>query len=682
MKAVDDITTTQVFSKKALGFLWAKRDELDPGQVAILQSLYNNRKKSSITGIQSITYKLSKTKAGKLGYGRLYGQKGSLETLERECRGTICRDYYYDLDFVNCHPVLLLQFAKKKYNKDLPELEKYVDNRDQYLDQISPNRDESKQEIIRVLYNGFNKFPFLDSFSKEIKSFVKYVISTNDYSELHNAVKHEDNIYGTFLSYILQTEERDCMLTLKALLEERKYSVDVLAYDGVMVRKGENVVMNDLILLELETEIKKKTGYELKLLIKPFLFYEIDDGGEICPRVPKALYYEKKALFEQQYFYFIEKNSIAEIQSDGSLRFFTLSHAEIYLKSWDFIHDGFMNRTSFLNLWLNDPTRRVVKTISMKPSSDPLSFCQTIHFAYRVHETPEDTYQYLALWNKLLKVVSGNDPEKEKYLLNWLAHCIQKPFEIPGTAIIVTGDKGVGKDTLFDFYSQFVIGNTYCQNYTSTLQFWDKHDTGRMNKLIVKLEEAVGALNRQNDSAFKARITSTNQMFNPKGIGAITCDNFNRYILTTNDSNPVKIEDNDRRFVIFTASNELQGIHQFWMEVRGKLFTEAAGAAVGAFLASLDIAEFNPRILPKDEYKEAIAAAEKSSEQLFIEAWDGAECNATELFNKYCAFSVENSLPHCSSAKSFGMKLLLFIRDNKIVKRRDSYGCVLYSKKM
>lgn len=681
MKALDDITTTQVFSKKALGFLWAKREELDPGQVAILQSLYNNRKKSSITGIQTITYKLSKTKAGKLGYGRLYGQKGSLETLERECRGTLCRDYYYDLDFVNCHPVLLLQFAKKKYNRDLPELEKYVDNRDKYLDQISPNRDESKQEIIRVLYNGLNKFPFLDSFSKEIKSFVKYVISTNDYCELHNAVKHEDNIYGTFLSYILQTEERDCMLTLKALLEERKYSVDVLAYDGVMVRKGENVVMNDLILLELESEIKKKTGYELKLLIKSFLFYEIDDGGEICPRVPKALYYEKKALFEQQYFYYVEKNSIAEIQTDGSLRFFPLSHAEVYLNSWDFIHDNFMNRSSFLSLWLKDPTRRVVKTITMKPSTDPFTFSQSIHFAYRDIETPEDTSQYLTLWNKLLKSVSGNNSEQEKYLLNWLAHVIQKPFEIPGTAIIVTGDKGVGKDTLFDFYSQYVIGNTYCQNYTSTQQFWDKHDTGRMNKLFVKLEEAVGALNRQNDSAFKARITSTNQTYNPKGIGAITCDNFIRYLLTTNHVLSVKIEDNDRRFDFITASNELQGDHQFWMEVRDKLFSKAGGAAVGAFLASLDITDFNPRILPKDEFKEAIAAAEKSSEQLFIEAWDGVESNATELFNKYIAFSIENCLPYCSTAKSFGMKLLIFIRDNKIIKRRDRTGGIFYSKK-
>jgi len=58
--------TTQKFSRRGLGFLWGKRTELDPGQVAILQSLYNNRKKGSLTGIQKITYKLSKSKAGRL----------------------------------------------------------------------------------------------------------------------------------------------------------------------------------------------------------------------------------------------------------------------------------------------------------------------------------------------------------------------------------------------------------------------------------------------------------------------------------------------------------------------------------------------------------------------------------------------------------------------------------------
>lgn len=151
-----------MFSKRGLGFLWAKRDELDPGQVSILQTLYNNRKKGSIAGYQEVTYKLSKSNAGKLGYGRLYGQKGSLETLEREIRGTLCKDYYYDLDFVNCHPVLLIQLAKNMYNKTLPEVEMYVKDRDAYLARIGPNRDDSKSQIFRIFMEAAIHFLFLN----------------------------------------------------------------------------------------------------------------------------------------------------------------------------------------------------------------------------------------------------------------------------------------------------------------------------------------------------------------------------------------------------------------------------------------------------------------------------------------------------------------------------------------
>jgi hypothetical protein len=674
--------TAQMFSKRGLGFLWAKRDELDPGQVSILQTMYNSRKKGSITGYQEIVYKYSKSNAGKLGYGRLYGQKGSLETLEKEIRGTLCKDYYYDLDFVNCHPVLLLQFAKQCYNKELPEVENYVKDRDAYLAHIGSNRDDSKSEIFRIFYGGRNTVPFLEPLAREVREFTRFLVKSGEFADLYDAVKHEDNIYGTYLSYILQTKERICMLALKTILEQRGYKIDVLAYDGVMVRKEENVLITDELLEDIQAQIYDKTGFRLHVVIKPFSSYPIEEyDGDICPKVGKREYMEKKMAFEERYFYYVEKNAIAEIQENKSLNFYTLPHAEVYLNSWDFIHGSFTDRTSFLYLWLKDPARRVVKTITMKPSDDPFAYVQPITFAYTGGAKVEDDKKsaYLDLWNALVSAVSGGDSEKRAYLEKWLAHCLQKPFDLQGTALVVTGDKGVGKDTLFDFFSVHVLGNIYCANYTSTQQFWDKYDTGRMNKLLVKLEEAVGALNRQNDSAFKARITSMHQTFNPKGVGAFTCENFNRYVLTTNESNPVRIEDNDRRFVLMTASRELQGNHAFWKEVREKLFTGEGGRVVGEHLMAMDLKEFNPRILPKDEYKEAIANAEKSSEQLFIESWDGVEVGATELYRIYVQYCAENQLPYCNSAKSFGMRLLVFIRDKKIFKRREN-GSTYYNK--
>ena len=178
------IKVEQIYNKNSLGFLWAKRDSLDPGQRALLDSLYKGRSKKSVLGVFSTEYSLPITGAGKLGFGRIYGAKGSMEKLERECRGTLCSEFYHDLDVYNAHPVIAWQFAKRRYDMDLTEIEKYCDNRDEYLKVISDNRDEAKTAIISIMYGGKNEFHFLNAFCEDIKKLTKRVMIDDDYKEL------------------------------------------------------------------------------------------------------------------------------------------------------------------------------------------------------------------------------------------------------------------------------------------------------------------------------------------------------------------------------------------------------------------------------------------------------------------------------------------------------------------
>jgi hypothetical protein len=55
------------------------------------------------------------TKAKKAdGDGRWFSKcMGSMQGMSRGVRQTICKDMWIDLDFVNCHPVLLSQLCKK-----------------------------------------------------------------------------------------------------------------------------------------------------------------------------------------------------------------------------------------------------------------------------------------------------------------------------------------------------------------------------------------------------------------------------------------------------------------------------------------------------------------------------------------------------------------------------------------
>jgi len=679
MSVIAPITLTQVFSRNALGFLWSKRTELDPAQVKIIQSLYNNKAKGVVEGSHSVTYKLSNKKAGKLGYGRLYGDIGSLETLEREARGTLCREFYDDVDVVNCHPIILVQLAKREYNTPLPELEKYIQNRSAYLEQISENKDEAKKAIISVLYNGACKQDFLLPLAKEVKSFNKMLRKLEKFQPLWETLRNELNQYGSFLSFILQTEERHIMLSMRAHFEANGRSVDVLAYDGVMIRKNDKPLTEPELRL-CEAHILRNTNYAVNLLIKPFEFYKQEAiSEEIAPKVLLSAFLDKKALFEQNHFYLSTQNKIVEVSPAGDINAMSIEHASIYLKSWDFCHSSFStDRSAFVPLWLNCADLRKVNTISMKPSDDPLVYTLPIQFAYTKVQAPSDA-NVLRLFNILVDLWANGDVEKRAYLIRYFAHMIQKPFEIPGVALVVSGKMGTGKDTLANLLSEYVIGQQYSVNYTQTHQLFGSHDSGTMNKILVKVEEADGKVMRANMSAMKAFITSPLSLFNPKGIKEIQCESFNRFILTTNEANPVKIDQNDRRFLLLNCSAKYLGNREFWTEVYSVLFNVSAGAVIGEYLANYDLNGFNVRLLPVDEYKNELAEDDKTSIEKFVDSWSGVETKITALFGDYRLFCIDSKLNDFGDVRTFSKALQVFKRDS-IVQSRVSHGFTLYSK--
>ena len=169
-----EIVCEQLFSKRALGYLWSRRAELDAQQEKYITSLYNNRAMRKVEGSHTVTYKLSNKRAGRLQYGLLYGSIGSFETLEKEVRGTLCDDYYWDIDIVNCHPVLLVQLASR-LGQTLKEVEAFINDRDAYMKRIADNRDDAKAAMFKIFYGGKCDFPFLKPLQAEVRRFTQHL---------------------------------------------------------------------------------------------------------------------------------------------------------------------------------------------------------------------------------------------------------------------------------------------------------------------------------------------------------------------------------------------------------------------------------------------------------------------------------------------------------------------------
>ena len=82
-----------------------------------------------------------------------------MQAFYKPIRGLLASRYYYDIDIVNCHPVILFYICKAHKIK-CPFLKKYVEKREKTLEilySVNPiNRKEAKEAYLTCL-NGGNK---------------------------------------------------------------------------------------------------------------------------------------------------------------------------------------------------------------------------------------------------------------------------------------------------------------------------------------------------------------------------------------------------------------------------------------------------------------------------------------------------------------------------------------------
>lgn len=207
--------------------------------------------RSSINGKVNVTY------SQKRGYGRFFANKGlSLQSLCKKIRHTIAREYYVDLDIVNCHPVLL-QYLCKKNNFTHTQLTEYIKNRDKYV--YGPDRDQFKEaflcatngggktnldELINDPRFGLNCKPtivFLKKYRKEMITIHDCFYNMRDHQKYDELVKRRKekgkdyNHKAAYMNMILCSLENEILMQIVNFFKNPKDTV--LIFDGLMLRK-------------------------------------------------------------------------------------------------------------------------------------------------------------------------------------------------------------------------------------------------------------------------------------------------------------------------------------------------------------------------------------------------------------------------------------------------------------
>ena len=636
----------------------------------------------------SIEYNYSGA-ARELKYGRIYPDPWvGLATFSHEIRASLSAKYYDEFDCENSQPVLLCQIANK-HNLRVPALEEYVTKRKEVLEALQTThkltRAEAKDICIAVLFGGYrDEHPILPLIKAELEILASIIIKKFpvclDVAKRSKTKKDKVyNVDASALAHYVQNEERLVLLTICDFLKQKEYSVDVLQHDGGSVRKKDGQSIPMTLLKEAEGVVLEKVGYKVTLTLKPlthsFVFNKT--RTDIVPNTVRLNdSYAAKKLVELagdrlrkcgSEIYILGSKGIWET-GDDAIRML-ISEFEDKLVFKQYLSTGQLHIEDY-----GGDVKNIAKLITQtrvwcKEGTLPLQMNYM-----RVEPDGENHEEVVELFLGLVKMLCGNSEPLNHYVIRWIAHILQKPYELPGVMLILSGAKGVGKDTTFDFLIAHVFGKYSAANYASSSQFFEKHDTGRQGKFLVKLEEADRAECMKHSSDIKAMVTSSEIIYNPKCQRPVTVPNYCRFIFTTNRGNPVDFGDNERRFVICPCSAEKRGDLDYWTMIRDKLFNDKAGKAVADYLLGIDLSDFNIRRLPENEYQQNVVEAEVKPEQKFIESWDGERIGATAFYHLYRDYCVENNYRYADTQTKFGNLMLPFMRDGIIRKVRSSIG--------
>ena len=582
-----------------------KRREFDP--LISIKKICKN--KNTINNVNYLPSKNLKT------MGRLFAQSASLQNLPREFRGAIgCN--YHDLDMENAHPTILYQYCKKNDIK-CDTLEYYVNNRNEVIakimDTFKLSRGDVKQLFLSVMNGGKREGitdEFFMKFNSECQRIHTFIASLNP-KLLKDVCKRKDyNVNGSLTNIVLCTLENEILMYSVQYLINEGFNVDVLVFDGCMIRKREGYSITEELLSGLSGYVFEKTGYNIKFTEK-----ELDKSIDLSKYEntendleASITYFKDKEEFEKTHLKIIHPpiyisiiKGKFELQSrDGLLQ----SYQEKKTVNKTFIAGKeVIEKASFISTWINDENIRKYDSLVFTPP--PIRHDLRDYNTWQGFDNDKKSLpstfdindnEYI---NRFIEYISNLFNGRENYiyyLISWIANIIQYPAYRSQVCIILYSlVEGVGKTKLIELIEK-IIGDKYSYCITDVSnQLFGKHSMAEFERLFISLSEIKGKDTYSNSETFKARITDPKRDFEPKGLKSFNAINYVNYMCSTNNINSVNAGENDRRFCVITCNNKKTSDKSYFLKFDTEIVNnEEAVRCIFEYLKTFPIEKYVP----------------------------------------------------------------------------------------
>ena len=581
-------------------------------------------------------------------FGRVYPEGSlSLGACQRNIRGTLTHGTYIDIDIVNAHPSMILHFLKK-FEFPHSTYSKYINDRGSYLSKImktySCSRYDAKKFFIVSGYGGsynswFNGLEIdkpaqsheslFNLFQNEARLLaMKFVNSNNERYQkwIKKRTKKYNKDFG-FLAVTLQDYERQILEVMNTFLTNEgliKNNNAILCHDGIMIKRKS--ITTDT-LKNMEKQIFKEMGFKLSCVNKPLEHYLdkledikiIDEGKPINLNYFNELqtYDAKKKYFERYVCKIVNTSEfiLLNISLNKGVKTYThkimseknLIIAFKHIQSHNLFQPEDVKKSQapkpFINKWLGDSEMRFYLDVCWTPYNGTYKQTNTEIFnlftgySSAINGTaPDNSYdQIKPMLDVMLNLCEGED-RNLNYLVHFLAHIIQKPYEKLPFSIIFTGKQGTGKDTLLYAIGK-IVGQQFINSESNLDNFLGTHAEGLVEKLLVAFNESDSSKTFNYEGVIKTLVSDDKLTVNRKYQVPYEIDNTARMFIFSNKQNPIKFDSvsSDRRFIAFKTTDKYadKKFSRWWGSFYKHMNTSGFIVSFYNYLNNIELSNFN-----------------------------------------------------------------------------------------
>ena len=434
--------------------------------------------------------------------------------------------------------------------------------------------------------------------------------------------------------------------------------------------KGSNLHLGQFVLVQGD--------WEFQATAKPDLCYPEHRTYEV---VKQEFEEECMKVCDPFIYLRLQKQHCSRSRKPTQMKHVELQQYYAHLMFFEKDKKGDWTKKPFIQAWFKDPKKRQVSSMVVDPQGTLTNVYNLWNGYMAMNESGlAEAFVMGPIVQHLKQVITDDHAE---WLLDWMANIVQYPWRKSQVAVCLFGRQGCGKGIIFDWFRERVLGPDHSGQISNPERdLFSRFSDGFLNKTFLQIDE-VKSLHDHTDK-LKDLITNRTVNWESKNGRTVTVDNFCNFLFTTNNENALRIDSDDRRFVMFRCSGLHTGDRAYFNRLADHLRAPGVDAGFCAYLKKRDLSkytyDFQAHRPITEYYKESQQASvppvKRYLSALINQSPENSKSpdNAAEFYSHFKKWCDLEGYKHLTANNAFGREV------HRIdgVTSRKSHGKMMY----